>query len=165
MYFTFPAVFAGTPGQERGIRMVTISSAAASELITVGIEPGEMLLETIKDAIAERDIRNGVVISGIGTLKTCTMHYVTHTEFPPTDEFYTIEKPMELLSVSGIIADSEPHLHIVVSVKDKEVYCGHLEPGSEVLYLAEIAIQKCNDLAMTRVADTERGVKLLRPAQ
>ena len=63
-----------------------------------------------------------------------------------------------------MIADRELHLHIVVSVMEEEVYCGHLEPGCEVLYLAEVGILKCNGLAMKRVADTARGVKLLKPA-
>ena len=144
--------------------METISTATFGEIIAVGIAPGEMLLETIEEACRKHDIRNGMVVSGIGTLKTCTMHYVTHTDFPPTNEFYTIKKPMELLSVSGLIADGQPHLHMVVSVMEEEVYCGHLEPECEVLYLAEIGILKCNGLAMERKADTARGVKLLSPA-
>jgi len=145
--------------------MNIMSSPAAGELVAVGIQPGEMLLESIEDACRRRDIRNGVVVSGIGTLKTCRLHYITHTDFPPADRFFTLEKPLELLSVSGIIADGQPHLHVVVSCGESEVYAGHLEPHSEVAYLAEVAILKCNSLAMTRRLDDRRGVKLLGPAQ
>jgi hypothetical protein len=141
--------------------MNVICSTAATELIALGIQPGEMLLESIQQACRDRDIRNGAVVSGIGTLKTCHMHYIEHTDFPPTDRFYRLEEPLELLSVSGIIADGEPHLHIVVSRGEDRVYAGHLEPGSEVAYLAEIAILKCNDLAMTRRLDERRRIKLL----
>lgn len=141
--------------------MRTIASPAPLETVIVGLAPGDLLLESLQEAIRSNDIRNGMVVSGIGTLKKCTMHYVTHTGFPPADKLYTLQKPMELLSVSGLIADYEPHLHIVVSVMDREVYAGHLEPGSEVLYLAEIAILKCNGLNMTRVQDPERKVRLL----
>ena len=143
--------------------MNIMSSTAATELIAVGIQPGEMLLESVRAACRERDIRNGAVVSGIGTLKTCHMHYIRHTDFPPEDAFFTLAKPLELLSVSGIIADGEPHLHIVVSCGENEVYAGHLEPESEVAYLAEIAILKCNDLAMTRRLDAGRRIKLLGP--
>ncbi len=143
--------------------MNVMSSTGGTELIALGIQPGEMLLESIQAACADRDVRNGVVVSGIGTLKTCHMHYIEHTDFPPTDRFYRLEKPLELLSVSGIIADGRPHLHIVVSCGDSEVYAGHLEPESEVAYLAEIAVLKCNDLTMTRRLDGERGIKLLGP--
>ena len=141
--------------------MFTKQYDGATQIVVIGIAPGEMLLETIEKAIADNDIQNGAVVSGIGTLKTCQLHYIKDTEFPPTDVFHTLEKPLELLSVSGIIADGQPHLHVVVSCGEDEVFAGHLEPNSEVLYLAEIAISKFNPLKLTRVVDTERGVKLL----
>ena len=143
--------------------MKLMRSAAPMELVTVGIEPGEMLLETIQKAIAQAGIRNGAVVSGIGTLKTCHLHYITHTDFPPKDRFFRLQKPLELVSVSGIIADGQPHLHIAVSCGEDEVWAGHLEPESEVAYLAEIAILVSNDLAMTRTRDPVRKVSLLGP--
>ncbi|MFX1453032.1 MAG: PPC domain-containing DNA-binding protein [Promethearchaeota archaeon] len=141
--------------------MNIIKGKGEIEIINLGIAPGEMLLESIIKAIDEYDIQNGVVVSGIGTLKTCNMHYINHTDFPPSDSMYHLEKPLELLSVSGIIANKEPHLHIVVSCKDKEVYGGHLEPESEVAYLAEIAILKTNFTPMKRHLDFKRKISLL----
>lgn len=141
--------------------MFTKEYDGSTQIVVVGIAPGEMLLETIQKAIQDNDIQNGAVISGIGTLKTCQLHYIKDTEFPPTDIFHTLEKPLELLSVNGIIADGEPHLHVVVSCGENEVFAGHLEPDSEVLYLAEIAIQKFNELQLKRHLEPERKVKLL----
>ena len=132
-----------------------------TELVTIGLQPGEMLLESIQQMIDEGHIQNGAVISGIGTLKTCRMHYVTHTGFPPTDQFFTLNKPLELLSIAGLIADSKPHLHIVVSYGEEETYGGHLEEGSEVLYLAEIAIMVFNEHRMFRRLDDNRKISLL----
>ena len=143
--------------------MNVISSDARTELIAVGIQPGEMLLESVQQAVKDNDVRNGVVVSGVGTLKNLHMHYITHTDFPPTDEFVNIERPLELLSVSGIIADGEPHLHVVVSCKTEGVWAGHLEDNSEVAYLAEVAILKCNELNLARHPDDERKIKLLGP--
>jgi predicted DNA-binding protein with PD1-like motif len=142
--------------------MEIIPYSGSTHLVVVGFKPGELLLESIKEAIQAQGIRNGAVVSGIGTLKTCQMHYVEHTGFPPRDHFYTLNKPLELLSVNGLIADGEPHLHIAVSCGEDEVYGGHLEPGSEVLYLAEIAILVFDDLPLERQPDTARKVKLLR---
>ncbi|MBN1313019.1 MAG: DNA-binding protein [Anaerolineae bacterium] len=123
------------------------------ELITIGMGPGEMLLEGIQEAIKQHDIKNGVVISGIGTFKTCRMHYIMHTDIPSDNAFYTLEKPLELTSVSGIIANYEPHLHITVTCGENEAYGGHLEPGSELAYLAEIVILKCNEHKLIRKKD------------
>jgi predicted DNA-binding protein with PD1-like motif len=93
------------------------------------------------------------------------MHFIEHTDFPPKDKFFTLKAPLELVSVSGIVADGEPHLHIVVSCGETEVWAGHLEPESEVAYLAEIAILKFNDLAMVRRTDEKRRIKLLGPKE
>jgi predicted DNA-binding protein with PD1-like motif len=142
--------------------MVTVAAEDTVRYVAVGVDPGELLLESIEKAIAEHDIQAGMVVSGIGTLKTCSMHYITHTGFPPSDKQYTIEKPIELLSVSGLIVQGKPHLHIQVSVGEDECYGGHLEPGSEVLYLAEIGILKCNGLKMKREKNEKYGTVNLR---
>ncbi len=136
--------------------------AGKTEILTIGFKPGELLLESLQEALNSQGIRNGAVVSGIGTLKTCLMHYVEHTGFPPRDHIFELSKPLELLSVSGLIVDGEPHLHIVVSCGQDEVYGGHLHEGSEVLYLAEIAILVFNEHQMERKPDLERKIKLLR---
>jgi len=141
--------------------MNVLSSSAATELIVLGLAPGEMLLESIQQALAEKDVRNGAVVSGIGTLKNLRMHYILHTNFPAADEIVNIVRPLELVSVSGVVADGQPHLHVTVSCGQDEVWSGHLEEGSEVAYLAEIAILKCNDLQMTRSLDPDRKIRLL----
>ncbi len=141
--------------------MTTMQYAGLIEVVTINIEPGEMLLETIREALKKHSIKNGVVVSGIGTLKSCHLHYVTHCDFPPSNRFFTIEKPLELSSISGIIADGEPHLHVVVSYADEETYSGHLEDSSQVLYLAEVTILVFNDLQMTRHFDKQRAISLL----
>jgi len=135
-----------------------------AEIIVLGIHPGELLLESIVQAIDKHDIHDGIVLSGIGTLKTCNLHYINHVDFPPSDTIYHLEKPLELVSVSGIIANKEPHLHAVVSCKDAEVHAGHLEKGCEVAYLAEISILKTNALHMKRRLEEARKVKLLGTA-
>jgi hypothetical protein len=141
----------------------TIPYTGPIEVIVLALGPGELLLESINEAIREHDIQNGVVVSGIGTLKTCRMHYILHTDFPPKDAIFTLQQPLELLSVSGVIADGEPHLHGVVSYADQEAKGGHIEPGCEVAYLAEIVIHKYPALRLQRRRDPERKIKLLGP--
>jgi len=143
--------------------MKTMRRPGAADVLVIGFEPGEMLLESVQRAIDEHGVRNGAVVSGIGTLKTCTLHCIEHTNFPSDNHFFTLEKPLELLSVSGVIADGEPHLHVVVSCGESEVHAGHLEPGSEVAYLAELVVLAFNDLPLTRRLDERRQIKLLGP--
>ena len=145
--------------------MKTMQHSGATEVVIIALEPGELLLESIREAVRRCGVKSGAVISGIGTLKTCRMHYIDHVGFPPADTIFSLEKPLELLSVSGLIADGEPHLHIVVSCGSNEVYAGHLEEGSEVAYLAEIAVLAFNDLAMARHLDPQRRIRLLGPKE
>jgi uncharacterized protein len=143
--------------------MNVMHRAGPMEMVVVALQPGEMLLESIREAIRKLDIRNGAVVSGIGTLKNLSLHYIKHTDFPPTEGRVNIERHLELLSVSGIIADGEPHLHVVVSCERDEMYGGHLEEKSEVAYLAEIAILRCDRLEMARHMDERRKIRLLGP--
>ena len=141
--------------------MFSASYDGALEVIVVGIAPGERLLETIEAAIKAHDVQNGAVVSGIGTLKVAHMHHIEHDRFPPEDRFFTIRKPLEISSISGIIADGQPHLHMTVGYRDEWSVAGHLEPGCEVLYLAEVVILKFNALRLARHFDSERKVSLL----
>ncbi len=141
--------------------MFTESYAGELEVVVVGIAPGEMLLETIEAAIEEHGIENGAVVSGIGTLKVARMHHIQHDRLPPEDRFFTIEKPLEVSSISGIIADGKAHLHMTVGYRDEWSVAGHLEPGSEVLYLAEVTILTFNGLKLDRHADDVRKISLL----
>ena len=141
--------------------MFTKTYTGPVEVIAVGIAPGELLLESVEAAIKEHDIQNGVVVSGIATLKVAQMHHIIHDHFPPEDRFFTIEKPLEVTNISGIIADGKPHLHMTVGYRDEWSIAGHLEPGSEVLYLAELVILKFNGMQLARHRDAERRISLL----
>ena len=128
-------------------------------------DPDDLLLEGIGEFIAASGIRDGVVISGIGTLKNTTMHMVTTTTFPPVETFPTFDdQPLELTSMQGVIADGVPHIHMNVSDRRTGVG-GHLEPKCEVLYLAEVAILELPGLSLTRVPGVGDALKLVpRPA-
>ncbi|MGD0805441.1 MAG: PPC domain-containing DNA-binding protein [Candidatus Bathyarchaeia archaeon] len=142
--------------------MKTIESREQPTLIAIGLGPGEKLLESINEAIKSNEIRDGVVISGIGTLKRCRMHYVNTMSFPAENCFYVVEEPLEIGSISGIIADYAAHLHMTVGCRDQRTYAGHLEEGCEVLYLAEVLVMKLCDMGLERRIDPQYGVSLLR---
>jgi predicted DNA-binding protein with PD1-like motif len=141
--------------------MRIIESRKQPNLIAIGLGPGEKLLESINDAIRTNNIRDGVVVSGIGTLKRCHMHYVNTTSFPAENRFYVVEEALEIGSISGIIADYEAHLHMTVGCRDQRTYAGHLEEGCEVLYLAEIVVMKLGDMGLKRQIEPRYGVSLL----
>lgn len=139
--------------------MFTLTNETSGRLITVSLQRGEMLLEGIQQAIEETGIRDAAVVSCIGTLSSLTWHRVTTLEAKPREEYPTVRGPLELCAVQGLVVEGVPHFHIVCSDQNG-TYAGHLEPGCEVLYLAEIVLLELTGKPLRRVTD-ENGLRLL----
>lgn len=116
-----------------------IYSIANGRILIVSLDKGELVLETIADVLKKHCIKSAAMISGIGTLRKAVYHMITTTEDHATNRFVTLEGPMELSSVQGLVLEGEPHFHMVFSDLER-VYSGHLEPGCEVQYLAEFVL-------------------------
>ena len=139
--------------------MRTFLGGGTGRLLVLAFERGEDLLEKTTEQVKQAGIQNGVVISGIGTFDRARLHRVTSFNEKPDEEFITIEAPMELSSVQGIIAGGVPHLHFAFSDLEK-TYSGHLEPGCRVLYLAELVIAEIPNMNLER--EMAGHVKLLK---
>lgn len=122
------------------------------KVILINLQRGDMLLESIVDRLQRSGIKNAVILSAIGSLQKAVFHRVTGMEASPVDEFVTIEKPLELASLQGIVVDSHPHFHMVVSDLEQS-YTGHLEEGTTVLYLVEISLAEIKGVELERIKD------------
>jgi hypothetical protein len=141
--------------------MEYFSTQEIGRIFILRLDQGDMVLESINELIVKEGIKDAVVVSGIGTLDRCTLHMVMTTGYPPVEHFERWEdKPLELASIDGIIADGKPHLHAVVSDREK-AYAGHLENGCRVLYLAEIVIVEVKLLDLTRVPNDKNILELI----
>ncbi len=127
--------------------------------VVIRLDPGDKVLEAIQDVIAAEAITDGAVVSAFGTLSRCHLHVVTTLDLPSTERFLIYEEPLELLNISGVIADSVPHLHFTVS-DGVRALGGHLETGSVVLYLAEVVIARWDQPRLERRPD-EWGIPRL----
>jgi len=132
------------------------------QILCVYMEYGEDFHEVIEQVARERDIRAGAILSGIGTFDKARIHHITHTEFPAADKLVEVEGPVELCSVSGIIADHKPHMHCTMALRGGELFAGHLEPGCRVLYLAEVVIAKFAGRDLVRDRHPKLGTPRLR---
>ncbi len=142
--------------------MEYFSDQKFARVFTLRLDQGDFVLESIKELINKEDIKNGVVVSAIGTLDYCTLHMVMTTGYPPVEHFeHWEDKPLELSSIDGVIANGEPHLHTVVSDHEK-AYSGHLEEKCRVLYLAEIVIAEIDTPNLIRKPDKNNISKLMK---
>jgi predicted DNA-binding protein with PD1-like motif len=118
------------------------SVSIEEEVIVVGLDSGDDLLGSIEEAIDKMGIKNGVIVSGIGSLSVARYHIVEPgIEKPWKDKFITKDGTIEVMCLQGIIADGEPHLHISLSQGDK-AFGGHLEKGCKILTVSEIVIKR-----------------------
>lgn len=132
--------------------MRTYTASEYGRIVIIYLQKGEKFLESISAEIERLNIKNGVLISAIGSFRKVELHIITNTEDVSVNKYVTIEKPIELSSVQGLILNGEPHFHLVCSDPDR-AYTGHLEMGCEVQYLAEIALMEVMDLNLHRKLD------------
>ncbi|MBH1939491.1 DNA-binding protein [Mobilitalea sibirica] len=118
--------------------------------LILDLQRGDLLLEKITEEVNKAGIKDAVILCGIGALQKVVYHRVTSFSNVPEEEFVTIEKPLELGSLQGMFVDGQPHIHIVCS-DENGTYAGHLEPGTTVLYLAEITVMELPDTNLARV--------------
>ncbi len=134
--------------------MEAIKCRLTSEMILVRFDPGEDLLQGLREVIRTEGIRTGVVVSGIGTLSDCRFHQAV-AGYPPDlmtrhQEYVELKGSYEIASVQGIIAEGQPHLHLTLCDANHTV-AGHLEDGCLVLAIAELAILRADDTPVRRV--------------
>lgn len=131
--------------------------------LVIHLSKGDLILESLEEVIHQYGIQNGVVVSGIGSVSRVCYHRIKTLEDLPTNEYLTIDGPIEMASLQGLIIHGEPHLHISCCGID-QAFAGHLEHGSAVQYLAEICIQELPNAAFIRRAD-EFGISYIDALQ
>jgi uncharacterized protein len=127
--------------------------------VILSLERGDDLLISIKNEVSRLGIKNAVVVSGIGTFEKVVYHRVTSFSSIPEEEFITIEEPIELSCLQGLVIDGQPHLHMTFSDL-KNTYSGHLEEGCSILYLAEVMLVEIEGFELDRVKNQD-NLKLL----
>ena len=141
--------------------------------ITVKIEPGEDLLGCLVNIVNKLEVKTGVIVSAVGSLEKGRLRNVKQfpASFPirRTDRLYSsIEGPLEILSLSGNISQSETgktiiHAHITISyVKDGEVIVlgGHLIEGNLTYVMVELVILELDIQMFRRLHPLRKAMEL-----
>ncbi len=139
--------------------MRTYTTENLGRVVVIHLGKGEPILESVEAEISRLQIKNGILLSAIGSLRKACLHFITNTDDQAVNEFSTIERPIELSSAQGLIIDGVPHFHLTIS-EPNGMYAGHMEPGCEVQYLAELAILELKELPLTRKLD-EHGISYI----
>lgn len=110
----------------------------------VRMSSGTDLLKGLNRVINEKKIKNGVILSGIGSVTDYHFHVVSDKNLPPAEEFPKASVAKDLTSVQGYILNGRVHAHITLS-DENSVIGGHLEPGTKALTFFIITIGVLSD--------------------
>lgn len=133
--------------------MHSFSTDKIGRVIMIHLGKGEDILKSVQKEIDRLSLKNGILVSAIGSLRQAHLHAITTLEDFPSNKYTVYKNPIELGSAQGIILDGTPHFHLTVS-EPGSVYTGHMEEGCEVQYLAELAILELPELSLTRKTDS-----------
>ena len=136
--------------------------ARAGGIVVVRLAYGDDVLDTLHEICRRERNRNGVILTGFGSLTDLSVTGVVGPQFPPR-RFYNRRRPrgVEIIAMSGVIADYHVHCHLVLCDR-RGAFGGHLERGCRVLSLAEIALMRVDGVKLARRVDPTTGQTLLQ---
>ncbi len=125
------------------------------------LETGEELLDALGAFARRTGIRAAAVPMGIGQLRGASLGFWNGRSY----EEKRIDDPVELVALSGSIAESEGtpsvHLHAALGTADHSTVSGHVLGGTVGL-LAEILVESFPSVAFARPMDERVGLKTLQ---
>jgi len=137
----------------------------AGRVAIIRFEPDDDLLISLQKAVADLGIRHGVIVSGLGAIKSYGLHVVKSTSIPPGNIFAWEENlPYDIVTCSGFVMNGRVHAHLAIADRNR-VIGGHLEEGTKVLNIAMITVMEVDEVDLT---DMDRygipdGAPLRRP--
>ena len=147
-----------------------VSKQAAGVRAVVGrILPKTDLIAGVKAICAEHGVRNGAVVSCIGSLNFASFVWAVPDPLIKTGFKYcnptTIAGPIEFIAAQGTIGtlkdELSVHMHIVVTDDNGRTWSGHIQDkGNPVCLTIEIVILAFDGVEMVRELDVESGMTL-----
>ena len=143
-----------------------------SRVTAIRLEPGELVMEGLIKASEEAGIKNGIILSGIGSFDGAS--FFTPTPLPEKKAKYgygnpkKLQGPIELLQMSGMICQGEdgeilPHIHCSFSDQQGDAFGGHLTEGNKVLLTVDVVVAEVADIHMGRKYDPDLGILVFNP--
>ncbi len=113
------------------------------------VDPGEDVLISVKEFLANANIQQAIVLGGYGTLAAHSLHWVTHNRIPTENAFGRAQAGIEILSMTGLVVDGEPHIHVTLATQ-QGAYGGHMEEGCKAYVLCEVFFAEVDGTKLTR---------------
>ena len=133
------------------MEMRTISGRGEMVCHCIRLKRGEDLLDSIKQLCKEKDIKAGVVLSGVGCISSGRVRDASGVRIRE------IAEHCEIVSLNGTVSAVRCHIHIALSKEDLTTIGGHLCSGCIVNTTCELVIGELPGVAYDEEADSETG--------
>lgn len=125
-----------TPGMPDSIAV----SSKIERVVMVRFRNQADLLAGLERHVKEQKIRNAVILSGFGSVRSAHYHVVSNREFPSKNVFIEDpEIPADIINVSGAVLNGRLHAHLTLANESK-AFGGHIEPRTRVFTFAVIVL-------------------------
>lgn len=112
------------------------------------------LLDRLETKVKDEGIKNGVILSGVGSVRNYHVHVVSNRTFPSKNIY--LKDPCcsaDIVSTNGYVIDGRLHAHLTMINADK-AFGGHLESGTTVFAFAIVTVGVLSDgIDLTRLDD------------
>lgn len=112
------------------------------------------LLAGMEELVKQNKIRNAVILSGAGSVKSYQVHQVSNRTFPSKNMYVKDPTaPADMIGMNGYIMNGKIHAHMTLANPEK-AFGGHLEPGTNVFTFAIVTVGVLPDsLDLTKLDD------------
>ena len=117
----------------------------------IRLKRGEDLMESIKAVCARKNIRAGVVLSGVGCILRGRIRDASGVNIREIGEH------CEIVSLNGTVSAQRCHVHIALSKEDLSTIGGHLCHGCIVNTTCELVIGELPGICYGVEEDPETG--------
>ena len=117
----------------------------------IRLKRGEDLMESVKQVCREKNIRAGVVLSGVGCILRGRIRDASGVTIRE------ITDHCEIVSLNGTVSAQRCHIHIALSREDMSTIGGHLCPGCIINTTCELVLAELPRIAFGVEEDPETG--------
>lgn len=124
-----------------------------NRLVVLRLKYNTDLLAGIEQMVKEQQIRNGVIVAGIGSVRGYQIDQASSHDLPSKNTVETQpDSPAELVGMNGYIIDGRVHAHITLATGAGAIG-GHLQKNTRVLTCAIVTIAVMNEANFSRIDD------------
>ena len=117
----------------------------------IRLKRGEDLMESIKALCREKDIKAGVVLSGVGCILRGRIRDASGVNIREINDH------CEIVSLNGTVSSERCHIHIALSKEDLSTIGGHLCAGCIVNTTCELVVGELPGIRYGVEEDPETG--------